>query len=274
VLLADNRISIRERNFPDLLDMALHVIRAYAVPLCVALAAGVVPAMLLNAWLLAPLARVNPQYGMPTAYVWWMFLLVLWEAPLVTAPVTLYLGQALFTERPLPGRIVRNFFASLPQMIWYQVVVRAFTIGLIITWLFQFISWAYLSEVILLERNRFWRGRRNAMTTSRRTLILHKGTGNDLFARWITTVAVGVMLLLSIWYSMIVLRGVLVADLSWDWWEMSLYTFHYPLALWLVVGYLTVVRFLAYLDLRIRREGWEVELMMRSEAARLTRQLT
>ncbi len=43
---------------------------------------------------------------------------------------------------------------------------------------------------------------------------------------------------------------------------------------WLVVGYLTVVRFLAYLDLRIRREGWEVELMMRNEAARLTRQLT
>jgi hypothetical protein len=55
---------------------------------------------------------------------------------------------------------------------------------------------------------------------------------------------------------------------------MSIYTFYYPLALWLVVGYLTVVRFLAYLDLRIRREGWEVELMMRTEAARLTRQLT
>jgi hypothetical protein len=30
-------------------------------------------------------------------------------------------------------------------------------------------------------------------------------------------------------------------------------------------GYLTVVRFLAYLDLRIRREGWEAELMMRAE---------
>ena len=65
-----------------------------------------------------------------------------------------------------------------------------------------------------------------------------------------------------------------MADLSLDWWEVSIYTFHYPLALWLVVGYLTVVRFLAYLDLRIRREGWEVELMMRTEAARLTRQLT
>ena len=159
VLLADNRISIRERSFPDLLDMALHVIRAYAVPLAVALAVGVVPAMVLNAWLLAPLARVSPQTGLPTGYIMWMLLLVLWEAPLVTAPVTLYLGQALFTERPQAGRIVRSFFASLPQLIWYQLFVRAFMVVLIPTWLFLFISWAYLNEVILLERNRFWSGR-------------------------------------------------------------------------------------------------------------------
>ena len=42
-----------------------------------------------------------------------------------------------------------------------------------------------------------------------------------------------------------------------------------PLAMWIVVAYLTVVRFLTYLDLRIRDEGWEVELRMRAEAARL-----
>ena len=47
-----------------------------------------------------------------------------------------------------------------------------------------------------------------------------------------------------------------------------------PLAAWVVVGYFAVVRFLAYLDRRIRCEGWEVELLMRAEAARLTRQLT
>ena len=43
------------------------------------------------------------------------------------------------------------------------------------------------------------------------------------------------------------------------------------LAIWIVVGYFSVVRFLSYLDLRIRREGWEVELRMRAEGARLTR---
>ena len=44
-------------------------------------------------------------------------------------------------------------------------------------------------------------------------------------------------------------------------------------AIWIVMGYSTVVRFLSYLDLRIRNEGWEIELKMRAEAARLTRQV-
>jgi hypothetical protein len=46
-----------------------------------------------------------------------------------------------------------------------------------------------------------------------------------------------------------------------------------PAAMWLVVGFTTVVRFLSYLDLRIRHEGWEVELLMRAEAMRLATQV-
>ncbi len=56
--------------------------------------------------------------------------------------------------------------------------------------------------------------------------------------------------------------------------QTTSYTIFYPLALWLTVSYFTVVRFLGYLDLRIRREGWEVELMMRAEQMRLTREMT
>ena len=49
------------------------------------------------------------------------------------------------------------------------------------------------------------------------------------------------------------------------------FTIYFPLALWIVVGAGSVARFLSYLDLRIRREGWEVELLMRAEEANLTR---
>ena len=67
------------------------------------------------------------------------------------------------------------------------------------------------------------------------------------------------------------LGGVLLN--AWKW-SQATYTLCCPLALWIVIGYFAVVRFLGYLDLRIRREGWEVELMMRAEQTRLTRQLT
>jgi hypothetical protein len=48
-----------------------------------------------------------------------------------------------------------------------------------------------------------------------------------------------------------------------------MYTVALPAAEWLVLGYFAVVRYLGYLDLRIRREGWEVELLLRAERARL-----
>ena len=51
--LDDYRIAIRERNYLDLLDLALRVVRAHALPLLAAFVVGVAPFMLLNAWLLS-----------------------------------------------------------------------------------------------------------------------------------------------------------------------------------------------------------------------------
>ena len=81
---------------------------------------------------------------------------------------------------------------------------------------------------------------------------------------------IGLPLFFSAWFSIWFLGGLLADD-----WQLGeiVYTLYYPLALWLVMGFFAVVRFLGYLDLRIRREGWEVELMMRAEGAQLERQL-
>lgn len=271
-----NRIVIRQRNHLDVMDLALRVIREFAGPLALAFAAGVVPAMCLNYWLLADYADLDSpevafgEWGvMP--YLLRMMLLVVWEMPLATAPLTLYLGRALFSERPRPGEIARGFAAALPQMLWCQVLLRAFFVPLVITWFFPFACWPYLSEVILLERNPLRSRDPNRMTTSRRRRALHGGYTSELFARWLGSVAAGTVLFLSFWLSILLAGGMLLND--WEWTQAT-FTVCFPLALWLVVGYFTVVRFLGYLDLRIRREGWEVELVVRAERARLTRQLT
>ncbi|HYW81603.1 MAG TPA: hypothetical protein VE890_18605 [Thermoguttaceae bacterium] len=265
----DNHIAIRERDLLDVLDLSLRVCRAYAGPLSRALAIGAIPAMLINAWLLSDLADFDIQWGTPFQYVFWMIVLVVWELPLVTAPMTLYLGRALFGDRPRPGEIAREFVRALPQMLLFQGILRAMLI-LPITWIFLFAVWPYLSEVILLERNPIRAGRSRRMTTWRRRKHLHEGYVAELFARWLGSATAAVLLCLAVWGSITMAAGTLVND--WQWHD-TVFTVFAPLAMWVVVGYFAVVRFLGYLDLRIRREGWEVELSMRAEKTRLTRQL-
>jgi hypothetical protein len=266
-----NRLVIRERGWLDLLDLALRVIRVYAWPLVVTLTIGILPAMLFNAWLLAGVAEPEFDEAVPSTYLWWMLLLVIAEMPLATSLATLYLGEAVFQERPGARNLVRGFFRALPQLFLFQVLLRALFVPLVLTWFVPFSIWPYLSEVILLERNPLRRHRRGQMTTFHRSTALHGGSIGDLFARWLGSMAFGFMLFWAFWLTMQSLAGILVSE--WKW-EGLTFTLYYPLALWMTVGYFTVVRFLGYLDLRIRNEGWEVELMMRAEAARMSRQLT
>ena len=268
--LDQNRIAIRERGYLEILDLALRVIRTHAGPLCASLAVGIIPAMLLNAWFVLGVLDLDPETASRGGYLTLMFFLAVWEAPLATAPVTLYLGQSLFSDKVEPRKTARNLVASLPQLALYQGVQRGVALPLVFTWFVPFVARPYLNEVILLERNRFFRGRSRRMTTKRRIRALHSGSGGDLFAQWLIAMLVGVVLFLSVWYSLI-----LLANLLLDQWEGDplVYTLYYPVALWTVLGFFAVVRFLGYLDLRIRREGWEVELMMRAEGARLERQL-
>ncbi len=266
-----NRIVIRERGWLDLLDLALRLVRVYAWPLTAALVAGVLPAMLLNAWLLADYAQPEFSEAPPWRYFAGMLFLVLLEIPLVTAPATLYLGEAVFLEQPGARKVTQGFLHSLPQLFFYQVLLRGVFLLPVITWFVPFVRWAYLNEVILLERNPLFARTPGGMTTSRRTRALHSGSGGDLFARWLASMAFGFLLFAAFWLTMQILAGLLLSE--WKW-EGLTYTLYYPLALWLTAAYLTVVRFLGYLDLRIRREGWEVELMMRAEEARLSREFT
>ena len=49
---------------------------------------------------------------------------------------------------------------------------------------------------------------------------------------------------------------------------MFVYLVLYPLALWAAGALSVLIRFLSYLDTRIRLEGWEVQLAVRAEAIR------
>ena len=273
------RIPIRERTFPDVLDLALAVTREHAGQLLGLLVLGAAPFIALNHWLLGTDFAVmlfdmdqppEDLIGMWVRYVYMLSVLLVIEVPLATAPMTLYLGQALFVERVDWRRLARDYLRNLPQMFFFQVVIRALATPWIITWFFMYSFWPYLSEVILLENNP-WRQKKSVarLSTLARNRALHGSNSGDLLARWLGAVLLAAVLVLSVTTMLWVVRCILLE--VYDEVDSTLITIYLQAAIWLVVGYFTVVRFLSYLDLRIRSEGWELELRMRAAATRLTR---
>jgi hypothetical protein len=257
------RIAIRERSWSDNLDLAFQVIRTHFSGLMKAALAGVLPMVVLNYLiirvLVSPLDEDTTFMSTPLA-----MLLVLLEVPLATAPVTLYLGQALFVERPSGKKIARDFLSCLPQLLLFQFFLRNLLIFPIIA---AYGLWPYLNEIILLERNPLT-SRGGQMSTVKRSSLMHQGGSGDNLARAIGAAVLAVLLIVAIWISQLKMFSTLLGiQQGWTGQVLALQG-----VLWAVAVYFTVARFLTYLDQRIRNEGWEVELILRAQRERLTRQ--
>ncbi|HUY36483.1 MAG TPA: hypothetical protein VMV69_27350 [Pirellulales bacterium] len=265
------RIAIRERSFADVLDLALRVIRAHALPLAATFAVGAVPMALFNHWMLAEtLLDEDLSQGVPWTYLFYSLFWIVWELPLAAAPTTIYLGKALFEDKPSAASVAKDLLSSLPQLILFQVALRGVLTFFIITWPLLFVGWPYLNEILLLERNP-WRKRGvYGASTGSRGSMMHARNHGELLGRWLASVAVSIGLVLAIWGALLYLQT-FISFHSAD--AQVMYAIHLQVAVWIVISYFMVVRYLSYLDLRIRTEGWEIELTMRAEAARLTRQL-
>lgn len=277
--LDEHRIAIRERKYVDLLDLSLKVVASYAGPLALAITAGAGPMFLLNHCLLAgyvdqhtvlgePVHHLSMIAGLPiglaasAGLVWYMLivlLLIFLEMSLATAATTLYLGQAVFSGQPDARRIWREFRQSLPQLLVLQSLLRPLLL-----------FYPYLDEVILLERNPMRAPDRGKLSTMGRCHELHRGgIANGIVFR-LVGLGTGVVVFAGIWLAILAARAILLGTLAID---LPMQTVYFQLSVWGAVGFFCVVRFLNYLNLRIRREGWEVELKLRAEAARLAKGL-
>lgn len=275
-------VSVRERSLTEICDLALRVLCKSFRPIALASLAGILPWATLNAflaWAFIPDLFVN--WGV---YIWSSVLLSFWQIPLATAPLTLTLGQMMFQRKIEPKRAYQDFMHSLPQLIWSQLFLRliciphglwlvfgdisrygvlfAFTMFL---WLIPTLRWSYLNEVILLERNP-WRAKPGQLSTRQRSTALHTGEGGIIFGRSVCTGVIWSYLFITIFAALWYVLGQFLDNYVINFWTIAVLI---PLANWIVIMYLSVVRFLCYLDLRIRREGWEVDLILRTEAERL-----
>lgn len=281
------RIAIRERGTSELLDLGLRVVIAYAPQLLLWTGLLALPLAALNTWLIHWMVAEEYSMGANFRYLFTMGQLVILESPLATLATTLFLGRVMFQQATTAPSIRQDLWRFAPQILWTQLL-RGSLIGLLLALLlkpgldpgiaefllplacgYSLLCRAirpFINEIILLERNPLRSTDANAMTVQRRSRFLHWSGSGEVFSRFLALGFVVVVLMFSLGFSMWFVAGILTSRWRWGFLMVEVLL---PLAMWLVVIYTVVVRFLNYLDLRIRREGWEVELKVRAAASEL-----
>ncbi len=290
-------IVIRLRSLSEIGDLALVMIRRYPASLLIGFAAGAIGWAIANALLLGWIPFNEAAYGLDdeeataeiARYLAWMGLLVFLQTPAAGVLTTLYLGQAVFEQRPtwasVLGEAKRQFWRwfwvlgctrlAVPAMIllavrWGQPVSAFWDVFIPIVLLLAMTvvrsSRPFLPEILLLEQCPLRTDSDAVITMTRRSKSLHTPMASDLGGRFMAVAFVLLYLLLSVLYTLMWFRGIALGQ--WNFMDLVVLLVLFPLALWTVAGISVLVRLLSYLDTRIRLEGWEVELAIRAEAMR------
>lgn len=227
----------------DLLDLSLVVARRRPFTLGLAALLGIAPFAALNAWLFASVTDLAA--GIPL-FLWMV------EAPFATAPLTVVLGSLMFGQRPTIGKVM----ASVLRGAFPLVVVHGFLRTVLFFWIPTRLAFA--NEVILLERGKWWKivGRGGDLSSGRAGELVLLG-----LAQLILTYLFAVLFTMG---TARIGQAVMAEGLTWDVPASSTFAhWRFQLAIWIVVAFFAVARFLTYIDQRIRLEGWELELRLR-----------
>ena len=287
--LDHTKVTVRERGMLEICDLALQVFRDFSPRLLTMLAVGIVPLALFNRFALGWMVEDLNGWGF-ARYAWLMVLMVFIETPLATAAATLFLGDAMFLEPPTLRSVLKSLSTLSGKLFLSLGLLRGVIPAMVLVlttgpdqWLADIVLpmiAAYLvilravrpfvNEIILLERNPLWSRDKRTITIARRSGKLHNPNAGELFGSYLGIMTMSVLLAIMILFSAWFVVGTTFSD--WKWGTLMLHII-FPATLWAVAGYMTVVRYLAYLDLRTRREGWALELVMRAEANRLQKQM-
>ena len=289
-------VTIRSRSLAEIGDLALMLLRQYPQAVAVGFALGALPWMALNFFLIGwiPLNEtLETVYDEETLteryrYVWLMCVLVALETPFAGIFTTTYIGQAVFEQRPTWYRVIRDSLRLLPRLIYTLGLLR----GVIPAMLLIYIGWGepftpsaevgwmlllcfivfltravrpFLPEIMLLERCPLMVRSTDVISLSRRSSLLHSPISGDLIGRFVLVSVIICLMAVALFYGYWFVVSSLFGLSQWSNF-VSLVIF--PLALWSAGAFSIIVRFLSYLDRRIRLEGWEVELLLRAESIR------
>jgi hypothetical protein len=290
-------IVIRQRSLSEVADLAVMLISKYWRPLCLCWLVGVLPFALLNGALVGWIPLYAEWEGLlederfyeHARYIWLMSLLVYLQAPWAGMYITAWLGSKVFEQFPSAKEVRNSLRATSGRRLWALGIKRGpllLVLSLLINWGGNFsipfellfpigllllvgvmrTFRPFVPEIIILEQSPLKsKPDGGGIALSIRSSQLHAASTADPGGRSILTIFIVVPAAVAVFFTLMLVRSFVTVKIAWTW---DVYVIVVPLALWIVMGICTVVRFLNYIDTRIRLEGWEVDLTLRAEAAR------
>lgn len=294
-------IVIKQRPGLELFDLSLLLLKRHWWQVILTSSLLGVPLLALDVfavwWMLGEEASLaaenfsNPRQVMWNRHTSHLVLLFVLQFQLISLPTTVFLGNVIFYEKMPIGKLIQRLLPIAWRTLFALGILRFGLINLLLVWfinrsvwfdpateiwmLFIFssialllrASWPFAPEILGLECCKLKASTGNELSYWQRSKGLHNALASENFGRFILAVVFSISLTLMIVGTALFFQGLFSGYWLWNAWFDHLIL---PLSLWMVGWFMSVFRFLAYLDSRIRLEGWEIELQMRAESVRLT----
>jgi hypothetical protein len=296
--LDKTEIVIRQRGTLELMDLSMLVLKRHLGKLLLLGGLLGIPFLILDVFLLKWMISDDTvmsyeMFGSPeqfahTRFSGHLYVLYSLQFPIVSLPITLFLGAQIFYMPITTKELFRNLLQIFWPTFFVLGVVRLGLVGLLVELEIrnanEFTGWEaillfvmfpiailirtlypFAPEIIGLERCPV-RAKDGQVSYSSRRSNLHSPLQGTLIVRMFAVDFFGRFQLTMVFGAALFLQATLIG--TWQWSGLT-FMIVQPLAMWLVGIYLAVFRYLSYIDSRIRLEGWEVELRVRAEATRL-----
>lgn len=290
-------IVIRKRSTLELFDLSLQVIKRHWLAIAITSALLGVPLLILDSlatvWMLNQNSLdLAEQEGGSAGWrhFWHVATLYTLQFPLVSLPTTVYLGHRIFYQDMPVAHLLRRLWPIAGRCLLVLGIVRLGLIGLVLEllidrqvafdftiefWffvvaaglaLFNRATSPFAPEVLGLELCPLRTPPAGSISYRVRSRALHRYTASQNLPRFFAAVFFGCLMFCMLIGTQLFIVGAITGGWSWNAWfdHCGL-----QISLWCVGMFLAVFRFLSYLDNRIRLEGWEIELRLKAEAARL-----
>lgn len=187
-------------------------------------------------------------------FLFFAYVLIRQQAAFAGSATTQFLGFWLFRggEKIEKREVFSAWIRRFPQLLHFLVLTRPLRLR------------SYYAETILLEQTPFFKAK-NRISTGKRVAAINRGEifGETLTTRfyWFSGVVSGYFILNS--------AGAAVVSETKIWFP-ALNLLVFPFFVFSAQIFLNVFNFLRYVNFRVEREGWDVDLAFKAERAKLS----